>query len=400
MKKILLLLLVLSFGFGCTADSDNGKTGNTNFPGEIQVNNGKGDWRTRNYTDIRDAIAIGDSQFGTYAPNWPNYFYAYTYQAEAGDTVGVKVGAHGSRFDAVAGIYGPQRPDGSWGSLIAVNDDSPKGGTLDSYIEHEVEFDGVYLVLFKEYNWNNGEYFVSTECLGGSCEEVVCPQLRCAGCPSGTVYDENGCATCGCASSCPDAVQPPANVRCAGVVTWAKSTTGECCQYPSPCMVPPSMQAFDSEAACEGPATLGEQCSMYGRQCDTDLECQFVCPDGSNDPNCNLGINPTGTCIQPSICTDGDTQAADDACNTCTCTGGQWACTEIACGDQCESDADCMITGCSGQICSDRAVITTCQALPEYICYNEPTTQCGCNNGSCGWAQSDALDSCLSSFSN
>ncbi len=399
MKKIILVLLALSFTFslGCSID-DTGKTGDTLFPGEIQRSNGKGDWRTRNYTDIQGAIAVGDTQFGTYAPAWPDYFFAYTYQAEAGDTVGIKVGANSPGFDAVAGIYGPQRADGSWGSLIAVNDDSAAGGTYDSYIEHEVETSGVYLILFKEYNWNAGDFFVTTDCLGGSCEEVVCPQLRCAGCPTGTVYDENGCATCGCEDTCPEAIQPPPYVRCAGIVSWAKSASGECCQYPSPCMVPPNMDRFDTEEACEDPTTDENACSLYGRQCPEGSQCALECPDGSNDPNCNMGINPSGTCVQSDVCTDGETKNADDSCNTCQCNGGQWSCTEMACATECTTDSDCITTGCSGQVCAPQAVITTCQYDPEYACYNSPTTSCGCNNGSCGWDQTDALDSCISSL--
>ncbi len=364
----------------------------------MSANNGKGDWRTRTYTDIRGAIAVGDTQFGTYKTSWPDYFFAYTYQAKAGDTIGIKVGATSPGFDPVAAIYGPKRPNGKWGSRITLNDDATPE-TYDSYIEHEVEKSGVYLILFKEYRWKSGDYFVSTDCIAGSCEDVVCPQLSCAGCPTGTVYDENGCAICGCESSCPEAIQPPPNVRCAGIVSWAKSDEGECCQYPSPCMVPQNMETFRSEAACEIPSST-TNCSLYGQECDEGFECKFECPDGSTDPNCNLGTNPSGNCVQSPVCTEGETKPADDSCNTCSCNQGQWACTEIACTPECATDTDCIPTGCSSQLCAAQAVVTTCEYQPEYACYNTPTTVCGCNNGSCGWAQTTALESCLSSFGN
>ena len=35
----------------------------------------------------------------------------------------------------------------------------------------------------------------------------------------------------------------------------------------------------------------------------------------------------------------GDTLEVDD-CNTCTCEGGSWACTEIACAAECSSVGD------------------------------------------------------------
>jgi eight-cysteine-cluster-containing protein len=70
----------------------------------------------------------------------------------------------------------------------------------------------------------------------------------------------------------------------------------------------------------------------------------------------------------------------------------------MACTPQCTTDADCITTGCSGQVCAPQAVITTCQYEPQYVCYNDPTTSCGCNAGSCGWDQTTELDTCLSSF--
>ncbi|HEY0139162.1 MAG TPA: hypothetical protein VGB85_33975, partial [Nannocystis sp.] len=50
-------------------------------------------------------------------------------------------------------------------------------------------------------------------------------------------------------------------------------------------------------------------------------------------------------------CTDGDTKPAGDGCNTCTCSDGDWACTELACEpDVCQpgetKQQDCNTCGC------------------------------------------------------
>lgn len=63
---------------------------------------------------------------------------------------------------------------------------------------------------------------------------------------------------------------------------------------------------------------------------------------------------------------------------------------------ECVTDADCIITGCSGQVCASQPVITTCEWREEYACYHDPNiTTCGCNMGICGWAQTPELALCL-----
>jgi eight-cysteine-cluster-containing protein len=55
---------------------------------------------------------------------------------------------------------------------------------------------------------------------------------------------------------------------------------------------------------------------------------------------------------------------------------------------------DCRPTGCSGQICADEDVVTTCEFRPEYACYG--TARCERQtNGRCGWTMTPELQSCL-----
>jgi len=54
----------------------------------------------------------------------------------------------------------------------------------------------------------------------------------------------------------------------------------------------------------------------------------------------------------------------------------------------------CKITGCSGQICSDQDVITTCEFKAEYGCYGSARCERQAD-GQCGWTQTEELELCL-----
>lgn len=59
------------------------------------------------------------------------------------------------------------------------------------------------------------------------------------------------------------------------------------------------------------------------------------------------------------------------------------------------NDAPCVVTGCSGQICADAEVASTCEWSPKYACYQQFGTCGRAADGQCGWEQSDALTACL-----
>jgi serine protease len=62
--------------------------------------------------------------------------------------------------------------------------------------------------------------------------------------------------------------------------------------------------------------------------------------------------------------------------------------------------AECQIAGCSSQACANTPnVITTCDARPEYLCYQQDSA---CENqatGHCGWTETPALLQCLANAS-
>jgi hypothetical protein len=58
--------------------------------------------------------------------------------------------------------------------------------------------------------------------------------------------------------------------------------------------------------------------------------------------------------------------------------------------------APCAVTRCSGQICSDGEVVTTCEWLPIYACYQEHGVCERQSDGTCGWTPTAELEACLS----
>ncbi|HVJ92368.1 MAG TPA: hypothetical protein VM580_21355 [Labilithrix sp.] len=59
-----------------------------------------------------------------------------------------------------------------------------------------------------------------------------------------------------------------------------------------------------------------------------------------------------------------------------------------------QSKPECKRTGCSGHVCADHDVVTTCIYKPEYACYQEATCERQAD-GQCGFTQTDELTSCL-----
>jgi eight-cysteine-cluster-containing protein len=60
---------------------------------------------------------------------------------------------------------------------------------------------------------------------------------------------------------------------------------------------------------------------------------------------------------------------------------------------ECVTDKDCFHTGCSGQICANQDIITTCEFKCEYGCY--ANAGCGCVGGKCQFARDQALGQCI-----
>jgi hypothetical protein len=60
-------------------------------------------------------------------------------------------------------------------------------------------------------------------------------------------------------------------------------------------------------------------------------------------------------------------------------------------------DKACMMTGCSSEICADEVMVSPCWVLPEYECYVHSTCERQ-PDGACGWTPTPALEECLDRF--
>ena len=54
----------------------------------------------------------------------------------------------------------------------------------------------------------------------------------------------------------------------------------------------------------------------------------------------------------------------------------------------------CIKTGCSGQICADETMMSTCEYREEYACYKKASCERQAN-GNCGFTKTPELTSCL-----
>ena len=145
-----------------------------------------------------------------------------------------------------------------------------------------------------------------------------------------------------------------------------------------------------------------DPCEAYGWY--GDGVCDEFCP--GSDPDCEkeemfcaqvivYGTHPeTGECRQFSTPCDVP-EGWEVSYEGCPEEGDQESRGEAG---ECESDDDCFVGGCSGQVCSsDEEVMTTCEWREEYGCYQDrEVTRCGCFEGKCGWEQTPELEQCLS----
>ena len=59
----------------------------------------------------------------------------------------------------------------------------------------------------------------------------------------------------------------------------------------------------------------------------------------------------------------------------------------------------CKITGCSGQICWDEEVITTCEFKAEYECFKKAICEKQ-KDGKCSWTKTPEYESCIENIKN
>ena len=64
-------------------------------------------------------------------------------------------------------------------------------------------------------------------------------------------------------------------------------------------------------------------------------------------------------------------------------------------GSQAAPKNDCIISGCSSEICGEESLVSACEEKPEYACYKNAVCERQ-TDGKCGWTKTEELKECLS----
>jgi Cys-rich repeat protein len=139
---------------------------------------------------------------------------------------------------------------------------------------------------------------------------------------------------------------------------------------------------------CEG------YCQPVGDECLKDADC--------TDPAGLQGYCVSGWCYyEPPYCfTDSDCPEGQTCILDDTYCGRAPGDTPIWCGGYCSGappPSDCFRTGCSLEFCSDQAVDTPCNYLPEYACYDRAVCERQAG-GACGWTMTPDAEQCFADF--
>jgi eight-cysteine-cluster-containing protein len=181
---------------------------------------------------------------------------------------------------------------------------------------------------------------------------------------------------------------------------------GQCIDAPQP---PPTSCGSDADCAAGEVCELNESCGAV----------PFWCPEG--DPACDpMPCEVVGICVPANVpgadCWDDSMCAAGEQCvfdyATCDC-GGYYPADGgadvpagvCACPGQCQAQVEppppsteCVVTGCSGQICAPAPMATTCEWMPWYECFG--LSECGGNgiDGTCGWSATPEFSACMLAY--
>ena len=170
----------------------------------------------------------------------------------------------------------------------------------------------------------------------------------------------------------------------------------------------------NGEECDDGNTVDADGCSSYCQQETGAQGCgmyavgqRYAAEDGCNTCTCTLdGVVCTkmncsvrDTCIQSSDCPAGQYCTTEEGdCQSSCPQGGP--CLDVCAGicktKQGASDVECVIGGCSGQLCIAEGEdgVSTCEWKNEYACYQNAVCEKQ-QNGECGWTQTTELQSCI-----
>ena len=235
----------------------------------------------------------------------------------------------------------------------------------------------------------NGDWVCTLKPCPEVCEPVACLLF----CENGYKVNENGCDICECAEKdggqcgagdtkpapdgcntcvcingnwactlklCVEECPPPADYDgfCIQVIAYAMTDSGQCCQYPNPCVVPPELDSVTMDECMDpgGGECTGPVCLMaceFGFKVDKD-GCE-ICE--CNDPEC-----PQILCINEC---EGGYLYDKEGCQTCECNEEGPGCPLVLCLDDCPNGYLYDQDGCQTCECKEGP------GCPEILCINE-----------------------------
>jgi hypothetical protein len=289
-------------------------------------------------------------------------------------------------------------------------------------------------------------------CGSGGCGEGVCDEDtgECVGCldddncPSGKYCHPTKqlCVSCLDSEQCDKGVCDYSTNFCVECVTDADCTSGHCDETIHICLNCGSDSECDDGNPCTVNSCANGQCLVAdiadGTACDDgdictigDLCMAGLCAAGATDPNCQTPPGPCDDKEDGVPCDDGNVCTLDDYCLGGKCVadsvapdcqtdldgdgypepqdcndndalinpGAKELCNQI--DDNCDGQVDegcpgeCVISGCSSQICATEPMDSDCAWLPEYECLK--FSECGNfgENGGCGWLKTPEYVTCL-----
>jgi hypothetical protein len=182
------------------------------------------------------------------------------------------------------------------------------------------------------------------------------------------------------------------------------------CDYPSPCDTVRCGEGFickEVEVQCfAAPCDPVAECVPVGPfNCDGPVLCDMVspeCPEGqvpAIQNGCYGPCVPRDQCRAPSCQSDADCGPGGSCVTYCvdcfrddpSCVGG---CFSECVNTEPPEPSDCVVSGCSGEICADEYMNSTCIWREEYACYREATCERSAD-GVCGWRRTEELAACI-----
>ncbi len=109
-----------------------------------------------------------------------------------------------------------------------------------------------------------------------------------------------------------------------------------------------------SLAACDlGPKKIGQETMGAPDECEEGES--KPAEDGCNTCTCSDGgwaCTELACEPDPGVCEEGESKPADDGCNTCSCLDGAWSCTKLSCEpSECEEGEQMMMDNCNQCAC-------------------------------------------------